>query len=129
MRSLLNHPLLLTLLLAALLVARLGGAHMHLCFDGSEPPASLHFSDTDHHDDHHADEAHEDVDVSLMAEAAAKLGKLSLDLPLLLAAALAIFGLWLTVKWPLLPYPLPWAVSDPHSLRPPLRGPPRLISP
>lgn len=129
MKSLLHRPLLLTLLLAVLLSARVGGAHLHMCFDGSEPPASLHFSDAGHHDDHHAEEAHDDVDVSVMAEAAAKLGKLSLDLPLLVAAALIIFSLWLSAQRPLLPYPRPWAVSDPCFLRPPLRGPPRLISP
>lgn len=128
-RSLLNRPLLLTLLLAALLTARVGGAHLHLCFDGSEPPASLHFSDAGHHDDHHADEAHDDVDVSLIAEAAAKLGKLSLDLPLLVTASLILFGLWLAAQRPPSPYRGPRAASDPYSLRPPVRGPPRLISP
>jgi hypothetical protein len=60
-------------------------AHVHLCFDGQEPPASVHLSDkSGHHDSvrpsdqiagfgHYADdEDHDDVDLDLANPALAK---------------------------------------------------------
>lgn len=100
---------------------------MHLCFDGGEPPASLHFTDAGHHDDHHANDAHDDVDVALMDEAAGKAGK-CLDLPLLLAAICLLSSLlWLPQQPPFGSRAVSVA-SDPPRLRPPLRGPPRFAS-
>ena len=113
---------LLTLICAALLFARLGGGHLHLCLDGSEPPASLHVTDSGHHADHHDDQGHDDRDVSLLDDALTKSGKSGLDLPLLLAA------LWLAVLFARLRItaadPPPRSTSPPRFCRPPLRGPP-----
>jgi hypothetical protein len=61
----------------AVLFAGLGNAHLHYCFDGQEPPVSVHLTDGidpghDHHDhtghapDHEPDqEHHDDLDVDL----------------------------------------------------------------
>lgn len=114
---------LLTLVCVALLFARLGGAHLHLCFDGSELPASLHVTDSGHHADHHDGQAHSDRDVSLLGDALTQPGKLGLDLPLLLAA------FWLAVLVFARPRmiqadPPRVTISPPRFCRPPLRGPP-----
>jgi hypothetical protein len=59
--------LLIALLCGVLLLTRLGGTHLHLCFDGSEPPISLHVADAG---DHHPGESapHADQDVALGAD-------------------------------------------------------------
>jgi hypothetical protein len=55
-----------TLLSAALAFVWAAGAHQHLCFDGLEPPATLHHAvDLHDHLDHHSPErGHTDVDVA-----------------------------------------------------------------
>ncbi len=107
--------------------AQLMGAHLHLCFDGSEPPATLHVADTDHHADHHTSDAHDDLDVSAFGEAIAKLGQLQLDLPVILLAVL-LLPLLLGGRHGLpAERPRPF-VSPPLFLRPPLRGPPLIAS-
>ena len=54
----------------ALFVVRASDAHMHMCFDGSEPARALHFSDGEIH---HGDETgHKDVDVDAVGPAVAK---------------------------------------------------------
>lgn len=117
----------LALMCVALLGARVGGAHLHLCLDGSEPPAALHIEGGEHHDDHHLSGTHDDVDVPLLAEALTKAGKTGFDLPaLLLTVWLTFLFLRRTVQ-PRVPLPFRLtAFSD--FLRPPLRGPPLLIS-
>lgn len=57
-----------------LLVARAGDAHVHLCFDGSEPAQALHVDGAllDHHDEIHATSVHHDVDVDAVDAALAK---------------------------------------------------------
>src|SRR5437868_14515610 len=65
----------LWLLTFALLVARWGDAHLHLCFDGQEPVASVHVSDqASHHDSHETQDAqaHNDTDVNAYGDALAK---------------------------------------------------------
>ena len=54
-----------TLLMAALSLMWLTGAHQHLCFDGLEPPATLHhLVDGGDHEEHHRPESgHLDADV------------------------------------------------------------------
>jgi hypothetical protein len=83
-------------LFLALLAARLSGAHVHLCFDGLEPPATMHVQN--HAGQHHADQtggSHNDVDLSAVAEALVKkagdMGGLDL-LPLLAAAVLLLIA-------------------------------------
>lgn len=110
-------------------------AHVHLCFDGQEPPASVHLSDksghhdgvrpADHHDgyEHHADDAdHDDVDLDLANPALAKTLKHDVT---------AIAPVWfkgtaiasLKVEGPALAFELPAPSFRPY-LHPPLRAPP-----
>jgi hypothetical protein len=50
-------------LLAILVATRLTGSHLHLCFDGGEPPVSVHTLEVEgHHDD---GVQHEDRDLDL----------------------------------------------------------------
>ncbi len=132
---------LIALFTVAFLVARLTGAHLHLCLDGSEPLAQLHVSDTtetDHYhlaDHHHpADhnevvgEAahsgdHDDVDVDALGNALAKVFKVDLPTIALLAWCFA----FLCIAFMRLP--VPTFVRQPERpplryLRPLLRGPP-----
>lgn len=117
------RPWLLTLACVALLFARLGGAHLHLCLDGSELPASLHVTDSGHHADHHDDQAHADRDISLVDHALTKSGKWDLDLPLLLAALWLVTVLFARLRMSAADSPPP-AAPPPRFCRPPLRGPP-----
>lgn len=123
-----NHRVqacLLALLCVAVLAGRVGGAHLHLCLDGNEPPSDLHlFELGQHHDEGEPGQAHHDVDVVLVGDLIAK-SKVQWQLPLALLATLVLFGLLriprgLRVPWvsrPFLPPP-------PLFLRPPLCGPP-----
>lgn len=120
---------LIALLAATLLTLRVGGAHLHLCMDGSEPPAALHFEGPDHNDDHHPGSVHDDVDVPLVADAITKISKLGLDLPALLAVLLAVAFLWRGQARRLALRPARILASEIDYLRPPLRGPPLLTSP
>lgn len=118
---------LLTLICAALLFARLGGAHVHLCLDGSEPPASLHVTDSGHHADHHDGQTHDDRDVSLLGDALTKSGKSGFDLPFVLAALWLATVLFARLRITAADSPPPYA-SPPRFHRPPLRGPPLHVS-
>lgn len=121
------HVVLLTLLCVALLLARVGGAHLHLCFDGSEPPASLHFNEVNHQAEHHTDSAHDDLDVSAVGDTITKSGLLNLDLPALLFVVLLLS--LTTAQGRLAFAPRRQAgVAVPPFLRPPLRGPPAFAS-
>lgn len=86
----LSHPLAF-LALALWLLGNWLGAHGHFCFDGQEPPVSVHMHLLDSHPEHHADEQHQDADIELGQSVVAKLGKI--DLGLVLCAALALIFL------------------------------------
>ena len=78
------------ILCVAALVMRVGGAHLHLCLDGSEPPASVHLSEDDvHHHGAGASNPHHDIDVSLTSVAMGKGSKI--ELPVLILATLVAF--------------------------------------
>lgn len=118
----LRRPSLLLLCLVVL-CARLGGAHLHLCFDGQEAQISVHASEPGHSDAHHGDPAHKDQNLSLIGNALTGLAKLVVDLPTALAA------LWLVLGGRLIGCTPPSAWSPAHRSqlrfrRPPLRGPP-----
>jgi hypothetical protein len=121
---------LLTLLCAALLVARIGGAHLHLCFDGSEPAAAFHVLDASgHHDDAPAAGApHQDADVAVAGDALAKAGKSAFELPALLLGALLLLALSEIPLRRAPPVRTAAVPSAPQFLRPPLRGPPAFSS-
>jgi hypothetical protein len=121
------------LLCAAFVALRIAGAHLHLCFDGSEPPVSLHIADAGGH--HAGDDAsehpidpvggHVDRDVAMSGDFVAKKPTADLLLPFfVLAFALASFTL-ATVRNPLPTYRSPLPCASRSRLRPPLRGPPR----
>lgn len=94
--------LLVTLLVCvALLAARMSNAHLHLCMDGQEPPASVHYGDEAVVEPHHPEigVVRHDVDIELGVHFGAKPSKLDLSilallLPLvflLLARTLRVF--------------------------------------
>mgnify|MGYP003624957420 FL=1 len=115
-----------------ILVARLGGAHIHLCLDGEKPAASLHLSDSGLHTDAHAGhgtsgehQAHSDADILLFDDLLGKPSKISLEIfGLIFAGILLAF-----LRRP--PQQFSHGPDADHArrsllfLRPPLRGPPR----
>lgn len=124
-RNIRRHTLL-TLLCVALLLVRVGGSHLHLCFDGHEPPASFHlFDEEPHHEKSGIGSSHQDADIGLLVDMILKSLRWDSNLPLFLLAAVLL--------WPLLLRPQTFrpALSEPAPspsvvfLRPPLRGPPR----
>jgi hypothetical protein len=113
----------------AVLFAGQSQAHVHYCFDGHEPPMSVHLADGidpgHEHPDHDADEGcQDDVDVDLNPAELA-LGKVfKLDQPDLAAVfgssvIVASPGAGVLVDWIELPQ-----TSDPPFARPQVRGPP-----
>jgi hypothetical protein len=123
---LVRRPWIVVLTLLAFVFARLAGAHLHLCFDGSEPPLTVHMADSGEIG-HHAGAAqtHEDVDVDPIDDVVAK-SAVKVDLPVL-AFMLAGIVLLLT---PLRSLPHAWRkipapYSPPRYIRPLLRAPPR----
>lgn len=122
-------PVLLTLLCVLLLVARLDGAHWHLCFDGKEPAVSLHLADLEsHHDDQAGMNAtHHDADVMMGSDLLPKSSKAGFQIdsaPVLLAAAFLLALLYRRQIHPLTDSVWP-VISKSLFLLPPLRGPPR----
>lgn len=117
------------LLGVSLLLAGVGGVHLHLCLDGSEPPVSLHVMDSDIlHAEPLADPQHRDVDLNVAGEAIVKLKKIAADLPFLFVATLFLLGVLAFSRLVPACYRLPIVASAQHFLRPPLRGPPLLLS-
>ena len=111
----------------ALLVLRVGGVHLHLCFDGSEPPISYHVADSGMHhlDENEAGDTHSDREMALGEDLLLKKSAKAQDsLPFLFAFALLLFLL------PRSSGPRPRTADPPLRqpalswLRPPLRGPP-----
>jgi hypothetical protein len=118
---------MIAMLCVALIVLRVGGAHLHLCFDGSEPPMSYHVGDSSihHTGEHGAEETHSDRDVAIGEDLLIKKPFGDQDL------ALALFAI--AVFLFILPRVLHSLPRGPHTppaprttwrLRPPLRGPP-----
>lgn len=121
--------LLIATLCVAMFVLRVGGLHVHLCMDGSEPPLSVHVEDSGiHHvDEASAGEEHADRDFGLASDVVVKKPFGGLDSTV---AALFCALLWFLLTRPreLFVFPsLPARIrSARNRLRPPLRGPPRL---
>ena len=117
----------LLLCIALLVVRGTGlGMHVHLCFDGSEPPVALHLAaDTVDHQHQGIEPVHDDFDLSVVGDVIGKIAKATLNLPLLLLACARLLFSRAT------PPPIPWAGpaapirSTARYIRPPLRAPPR----
>jgi len=103
-------------------------AHVHLCLDGQELPATVHV-EGGHHVDHHlqpdlqATDSHQDVDVDVPAQAIAKTVKLEMPTlgPSLALDSLVFHAAAATFPADTLEIHRPSASC---SLRPPVRGPP-----
>ena len=119
----------LLMMCVLVLALRAGTAHLHLCFDGREPPVSQHLFDDGAH---HAGQAgmsapHHDADVPL-GDLIGKSDRTFSDSQLLLLAAMVCWALFSPAKG-FFPRSLSQAVVQPFLfLRPPLRGPPQFIS-
>jgi len=119
---------LIAFVCVAMVALRVGGLHVHMCFDGSEPPMSFHVEDSGIH---HVDEvatgdAHADRDLAIASDLVVKKPFADSDLSLLVAfGALLLF--LLARPRELLPCSSPPVRirSTRIRLRPPLRGPPR----
>ena len=113
------------ILIFAVLMTRLSGVHLHLCFDGQEAPAAIHVADDPAHNDaHHVEQHHTDKDVEVFDAVMTK-SKGSMDLPILFGACLLLLLSMRPIgrQWPLDAF---YRVFPLHSfaLRPPSRGPP-----
>lgn len=124
-----HRPLLLLLLCVTLLGTRIGGMHLHLCFDGQEPPASLHMLDLDvQHEAPGIDAPHQDADLVLGENGLVKFVKSMVELPVLLLALLLVWRApAVRLHRPRRTLDVPAPLSS-FSLRPPSCGPPVLFS-
>lgn len=119
---------LLILLCIGIVMMRIGGAHLHYCFDGNEPPVSLHIDG--HAGSHHMDSGispggHEDLDVSVGVDALIKKVPTLLDLLGVIAALVFFLHLLPRIRSVVPSVDTVLSVSAPRAyLRPPLRGPP-----
>ncbi len=110
---------------------RITGAHLHLCFDGSEPPASVHFGNDRglHHllgEHEDATVEHADVDVNLVSDALFKSSSTSFDLLDLFGALAWLLGCFVFVRQAVFLFESFVPIDTTRAyLRPPLRGPPR----
>jgi hypothetical protein len=116
----------IALISLAVMAMPVSGAHLHLCFDGMEPPATFHaVEDGSSHDFPAATGAHNDKDVSLQSVALAKKHDGARDLPAALSLAAIIIRMPVTAPAPA----FDTDVATPQPLRvsrilPPLRAPP-----
>lgn len=116
---------LLWLLAIALLLVRVGEAHLHLCLDGQQQQAvAMHVEDAPTHSGLEASGGHNDVDVDLSVAPWVK--KIGVDeLPVIVFASILLALLLPVSQSTSRPaqYLVPNLASA-FNLRPPLRGPP-----
>lgn len=102
-------------------------AHVHLCFDGQEPPASVHGAFGDHaRHAHHAfqpDQDHDDLDIDLQDQALTKSFKP--DLPAVAPSALCVLPLAERAQVTAIAGPRNSPRAPPRFSLPRLRAPPR----
>jgi hypothetical protein len=114
----------LTLAVAAMPVS---GAHLHLCFDGGEPPTSYHAMSDAGEAAHNAPDglSHHDCDISAQSGLLAKKAGSAFDLPGLVSLAGYCVRVSVAIPEPLVRFHPVLAVSlRVHHRLPPLRGPP-----
>ncbi|QSX33796.1 hypothetical protein JYB87_00635 [Shewanella avicenniae] len=106
-------------------VASLSWMHLHYCFDGGEPPLSIHFNALDISDVEHftSDTEHIDVDTNPVQKSVIKV--FNLDLPFI-ALAFFILFVWPIVRGQRFIFVKSLSVRLTLTwLRPPLRAPPK----
>ena len=109
--------------LFAFLIANLGGAHGHYCFDGQEPAFSVHFDNLVAHVDHVTDEQiHNDTDMESAAQILIKFFKADFSVLLPLLLALFLWPIFSERRYAISYTPAHW--RKPVKLLPPLRAPP-----
>lgn len=114
---------LFALLVAVVLVPRLGGPHLHLCLDGSAPLIALHVAGAEAGDLHHeSGDGHEDQTVDVNSPVLGKVWPPGLDGALILVLVLFLGALPGVLQ--LQPSAAGHVPVPPLFLRPPLRGPP-----
>lgn len=114
---------LLWLACVALLVARIGGAHLHVCLDGTEAPVSFHTSISEPYSDHDGSaQFYSDWDLSLFGDVVAKKVDNGIDaiMPRLGIALLLILPLTKLVLIPHNPQ-RPISLTRARRFRPPLQ--------
>jgi hypothetical protein len=119
---------LLLFLCIGIVMMRIGGAHLHYCFDGSEPPVSVHLDG--HAGGHHegataVSSEHADMDVSIGVDILTKKVPSLLELLGLVAALTVLMHQLPRIRSvaPIFDFSFP-PVAQRAYLRPPLRGPP-----
>lgn len=110
----------------AVLTVRANDTHLHLCFDGQEPPTSVHSADASvHDDDDHAGETHADKDLDPFVGILPKSGDTDAEVALPVSVAVLVLLLPPLQQAPSVVFDtVPAAVGSSFRLRPPLRGPP-----
>lgn len=121
MRAILRYKTFAFAALILWLLASGSGVHGHLCFDGQEPPLSVHMDMLGDHAGHHAEENHKDADLNPGQLLLAKL--LKLDLPCIIIAALLLAVLLFNSAVFASRY-TPFYTYSHNGLRPPVRAPP-----
>mgnify|MGYP000182073945 CR=1 FL=1 len=122
------RPIIAVVMIAAFLSVRLLGMHLHLCFDGAEPPSSMQ-AQAGHHicDPFGPCETHgpmQDVDIDVIGDMMIKAGKALPDLPVIITAVvLFLIAPRTGPVYQRASYQAPVPGSRPR-LRPPLRAPP-----
>jgi hypothetical protein len=116
-------PLVYAALLFWLLVS-VSGIHGHYCFDGKEPPVSVHSDLMSGHPEHHEDEGHVDADGDLFELLLAKLVKI--DAPFLITAFVFLLTLCPRQQLFFARYAHHFTPRT-SGLRPPSRAPPALF--
>lgn len=97
------------------------GVYGHFCFDGQEPPVSMHLNVMGGHADSHAEESHVDMDVDLAKWLVAKLVKIDLSMLALLALVVVLLVNPQRAFFSFYSALYPRRISG---IRPPLRAPP-----
>ncbi len=120
-QNILNHKTIVFMALAIWLITSWSGAHRHICFDGQEPPVTVHMELIGDHPEHDANEKHVDANFDLNQLLIIKLVKI--DLPFLIATVLLLIVL---LKECVTFTSFYSRVFSSHliGLRPPLRAPP-----
>lgn len=109
-------------LLTVLLILWTGGAVAHYCFDGLEPPVTLHFDSLNGHDDHEYEPGHVDAEKpALSANLLSKIFELDLGILLLTTFLIELLGF---NNAPIKLRELALPPRFQRALLPPLRAPP-----